>query len=169
MLKVFFRSLKISESMALENKREVWGLKLFVCGLRLLDGDYLIVVTDKNPEIAIKDYARRWEIETLFGCLKTRGFCFESTHLKDYERINKLLSLMAIAFCWAHLVGEWLHAQKPIIIKKHGRKAKSIFRYGYDYLRSIVLNLHENTKKFKEVLQFIHNLSLTPNCALLNK
>ena len=166
MLKIFFRELRVNESMVLKGKRKVWGLELFVCGLRLLDGDYLIVVTEKNPDTAIKDYARRWEIETLFGCLKTRGFCFESTHLTDYNRIDKLLFLMAIAFCWAHLVGEWLHTQKPIIIKKHGRKAKSIFRYGYDYLRNVVLNISENTERFKEVLQFIRNLSPTPNCAL---
>lgn len=165
MLRIFFRELRVNESMILNGKRNVWGLELFVCGVRLLDGDYLIIVTDKNPDIAIKDYARRWEIETLFGCLKTRGFCFESTHLTDYQRIDKLLSLMAITLCWAHLVGEWLHAQNPIIIKKHGRKAKSIFRYGYDYLRCILLNIVENTDSFKEVLQFVSNLSPTPNWA----
>ena len=42
--------------------------------------------------------ADRWQIETLFGCLKTRGFNFEDTHLTDPERLSKLLGLLALAF-----------------------------------------------------------------------
>jgi len=38
--------------------------------------------------------------------------------------------LLAIAFCRAHLLGEWLHEQKPIPIKSHHRPAIRIFRYG---------------------------------------
>jgi hypothetical protein len=49
--------------------------------MRLDDGELLVVVTDRKPQRAIADYASRWGIETLFGCLKTRGFCLESTHL----------------------------------------------------------------------------------------
>jgi hypothetical protein len=33
----------------------------------------------------------RWEIETLFGCLKGRGFNLEETRVVDYLRIKKLL------------------------------------------------------------------------------
>ena len=35
----------------------------------------------------------RWEIETLFGCLKTRGFDFECTHVVEPERVQKLVAL----------------------------------------------------------------------------
>lgn len=49
-----------------------------------------VVATSDSPETAIADYAKRWEIETLFGCLKRRGFCLESTHLSDTERLSKL-------------------------------------------------------------------------------
>jgi len=48
--------------------------------------------------------------------------------------------LLAIAFCWAHIVGEWLADLKPIKIKKHGRLAKSIFRLGFDKLRRVFTN-----------------------------
>src|SRR3954462_10150042 len=66
----------------------------------------------------LEQYANRWEIETLFGCLKTRGFCFEDTHLTAGERINKLVALLALAFTWAHLTGEWLTQHQPIRFKK---------------------------------------------------
>ena len=100
----------------------------------------MIVVAEREVASALEDYGRRWEVETLFGCLKTRGFCLEATHVTDAERLKKLLALLALAFCWAHMVGEWLSAQKPLPIKKHGRKAVSIFRHGLDHLRRILCN-----------------------------
>jgi hypothetical protein len=59
------------------------------------------------------------------------------------ERIDKLLALLAIAFAWAHKVGEWRHEQKAIGIKKHGRKAQSWFRYGLDSLRDALFNTNQ--------------------------
>ena len=29
----------------------------------------------------IEDYYQRWHIETLFGCLRSRGFDLEATHI----------------------------------------------------------------------------------------
>lgn len=63
---------------------------------------------------------------------------FEDTHMTQPDRIEKLLVLLTIAFCWAHKTGEWRHVQKAIKIKKHGRKGVSFFRYGFDLLRDVV-------------------------------
>ncbi|MBF0204857.1 MAG: transposase [Desulfamplus sp.] len=101
------------------------------------------------------DYKLRWEIETLFGCLKSRGFNFEATHITKLDRIEKLVAVLAIAFSWCHITGEWLHQQKPIKIKNHGRPAISIFRYGLDWLREIVLNLSENKRRYNQVLRLL--------------
>jgi hypothetical protein len=68
----------------------------------------------------LAEYARRWQIETLFGYLKPRGFGLEETHLKDSERLKKLLGLLAIAVCWSWLCGKRICQLKPIKIKKHG-------------------------------------------------
>jgi hypothetical protein len=133
----------------------VWGYWVYVAALRLEDGSLLVVATQSAPKTAIADYANRWGIETLFGIFKTRGFCLESTHLKDAERLSKLLALLTLALCWAMRTGDWLHQLKPLQLKKHGRKAKSIFRYGFDHLRSIVLNLQHKGDDFVEVLQFL--------------
>src|SRR5262245_6229338 len=46
-------------------------------------------------------------IESLFGALKSRGFNLEDTHLKDSERLSRLLALLALAFTWAFVVGLW--------------------------------------------------------------
>jgi hypothetical protein len=107
------------------------------------------------PKSAISDYAQRWGIETLFGMFKTRGFCLESTHLSNPERLSKLLAILSLALCWVFLTGEWLHQLKPLTIKKHGRRSKSIFHYGFDHLRNIVLNLDQKMNDFWIVLQFL--------------
>jgi len=114
-----------------------------------------VVVTSNSVETAIADYAKRWEIETLFGCLKRRGFELESTHFIDTVRLSKLLAVLTLALCWAHRTGEWLAQIKPLKFKKHGRKAKSVFRYGFDYLRQIMLNLCQRQAEFRNALVFL--------------
>jgi hypothetical protein len=108
--------------------------------MRLPRGEYVIVIAERAVSTALEDYAKRWEVETLFCCLKTHGFCLEATHVIDPERLKKLPALVALAFCRAHVTGEWLSAHKPLPLKKHGRKAVSIFRHGPDHLRRILCN-----------------------------
>ena len=139
-VEALFRGLKPTEERILWDTRDLMGETLYLSALKMPDGELLIVATDERSGFAIKKYGLRWEIETLFGCLKSKGFNFEDTHITKPERIEKLLVLLTIAFCWAHKTGEWKHEQKPIEIKKHGRKAVSYFRYGLDMLRDIILN-----------------------------
>lgn len=135
-----FRQCRVGQSQALGGARLLWGERWYVSGMRLPRGEYVIVVSERETRTALADYARRWEVETLFGCLKTRGFCLEATHVTEPERLKKLLALVALAFCWAHVVGEWLSAQRPLPLKEHGRKAVSLFRHGLDHLRRILCN-----------------------------
>lgn len=135
-----FRHGRLGHPLGLVGARLIWGARSPVSGMRLPKGEYLIVISERECESAIADYGRRWEVETLFGCLKSRGFCLEHTHVTDSDRLKKLLALLALAFCWAHVVGEWLSAQQPLKIKKHGRKARSLFRHGLDHLRRILCN-----------------------------
>jgi hypothetical protein len=135
-----FYDLKPGEQKILADKRKLWKQRVYLSGLRLVDGELLIVATDKLMVEPILTYGKRWEIECLFACLKSKGFNFEDTHITKLDRIEKLLALLTIAFCWAYKTGEWCNEQKKIKIKKHGRKAISYFRYGLDTLRDLVLN-----------------------------
>jgi hypothetical protein len=75
-------------------------------GLHLVGkAEYLLLLTNSDPEEAIHRYRRRWEIETLFGALKSRGSCLEATHLRAPGRIRKLIALLPVAFICAHLIG----------------------------------------------------------------
>ncbi len=152
-----FRSQRIGQPLVLARARPIWGLPLFVSGVRLASGEYVIVVAPRSTVTALGDYARRWEIETLFSCLKSRGFRLEETHLVHPERLKKLMALLAFAFCWAHIIGEWLTQHKPLKIKQHGRLAKSIFRHGFDHLRRILCNLMSRPQQvaFRQVTQLL--------------
>ena len=129
-------------------------------GLRTPEGEYVIVASSAESDAILRDYALRWKIETLFGCLKSRGFCLEETHITERERLEKLLALLTLAYCWAYLAGQWLARTVPIKIKKHGRLAKSIFRHGFDYLRRILCNQDCPIKRF-DFIRLCNLLSCT--------
>ena len=113
-----FQPLQPGQVRQLEGRRPIWGCFVFLVALRLEDGSLLIIATTDHPEQALEDYARRWEIETLFAALKKRGFRFEDTHLSEPERIGRLIALLAIAFAWAYHTGEVLSHEQPIPFKK---------------------------------------------------
>ena len=128
-------SLCVGETRLLSGRHWVWGRPVYVVATRLQptknsNDDFLIVITNYSPQQALSDYANRWGIETLFAALKTRGFCLESTHFTDTHRLSKLLALLAIAFVWAMKTGLWQHTLKPIPLKSHQRRAKSLFHLG---------------------------------------
>ncbi len=106
---------------------------------RLANGDLLVVATNTDPKTALANYRRRWDIETLFAACKSRGFNLEDTHLVHPERIAKLMAVLALAFAFAHATGQWRAKHRQIVIKTHTRRAQSIFRYGFDLLRRILL------------------------------
>ena len=153
--KNLFKDLKIGEYRVLRGKRLVNGQSVYVVGALLPDGQYLILVTDLSPETALEEYKKRWGIETVFQCLKGRGFNFEDTHMTFPDRIDKLIALLAIAFSWCHSTGEWSHSQQPIKIKKHGRKAVSLFRRGLDHIARILHNISELYHEFNKNLKIV--------------
>ena len=134
--------LKPGETIALKDKRRITqnyaAIKLYIAACRNAKGDLVIVVTNRFPEGALDLYKLRWEIESLFGCLKTRGFNFESTHITNLHKIDTMLSVLTIAFSWAYKIGEWKNEISPIKLKKHQRRSVSIFRYGLDFLRNVL-------------------------------
>ena len=76
-----------------------------------------------------------------FKAMKSSGFDIQKTHLTDIDRIEKLVLLIIISFVWCYKIGIYLHQHiKEITIKKHGRKAISIFKYGLQCSANWLLN-----------------------------
>lgn len=150
-----FRQLKSGEKHQIKEERDVYGRSLYLTGARSpLTGGLMIIASNQRVDDAVEIYLKRWQIETLFGCLKGRGFRFEDTHITDRVKIKKMMALLAIAFCWAHKTGEWRNAeQKAIPLKAHHRLAVSIFRYGLDFLREAILRIVQKSSLFKVCLR----------------
>jgi len=137
---------------------KILGYKLWVSGMKSAKG-YCVVVSNKDNYNSLEKYQLRWTIENMFGAFKTRGFNFEQTHIKELEKIKKLLTLVSIAYVWCVLVGLWVNESIKIRIATHGRKEKSIFRTGFDYLTTFIRKLLAydiyNPYEFKEVLNLL--------------
>ena len=145
-------------------KIKVFGLELFVSCLKYKKKgktEYLIVASKDYNKYAIEEYKVRWQIETMFGCLKSRGFNFEETHLTMPERVGKLMMLLGLGLCLAMKMGEiqvevWKNVKMKV--KKNRRYAKSLFRIGLDALQNLLFNYYK-PKKLIEFQMFIQLLS----------
>lgn len=119
------------------------GEYVYLAGSRIKNSDGVpelqILICFKRPEKGVDTYKRRWEIETAFRAMKSSGFNIEDTHLRDTERIARLLAMVCIALVWAYLVGEHKDENvKPIKTLKHGRKAKSLVKYGLEEISNVL-------------------------------
>jgi hypothetical protein len=152
---------RIKETTILNHAVVIWGELLYVSMCQKKGAkEPMIVVSNYKFEDPIGLYRKRWEIEVLFSCLKTRGFCMEDTHMTSPERIEKLLFVLAIAFCWSYKIGLTKHAEKPIPRKPHGRLSKSLFRVGLDWLRAIILFVDDKIEEFRKTFKCITNCML---------
>jgi len=139
----------LSERVKLTGNRavEVFGLESYVSVVKLKKGkksEYLIVASRQPSNQALAEYKLRWRIETMFGCLKSRGFELEETHLTNPRKISKLMLMLALALCLAMLMGEIQVEQLKRVslkLKNNGRYEKSLFRIGLDALQNILFNL----------------------------
>jgi len=102
--------------------------------------EFQIIASFNKPDQAQSEYKNRWQIESAFKALKFSGFNIEDTHLTDIDRLNKLFALVLVAFVWAYKAGIFLQSLIPVKIKKQGRKAQSIFKYGLNYIANILFS-----------------------------
>lgn len=132
----------------------IWGNLLYVSITQAKGAkEPMIVVSNKTFRNAVDLYQKRWEIETLFGCLKSRGFNLEDTHMTAPKKIEKLLFVLAIAFCWSYKIGVVKDAEKAIPKKTHGRRSKSLFRLGLDCFRLVILFIEKEIHEFQKILK----------------
>lgn len=139
-----FQGLKVGQRTCLPGIHYIKGQACYLSASRVKGRDgtpeLQVIVSFNRPDEAVETYRRRWEVETMFRAMKTAGFNIEDTHLTDLQRIEKLLLIVMIAFVWCYDVGEYVHRNiREITVKTHGRKAKSIFRYGLDIVTEFLI------------------------------
>jgi hypothetical protein len=115
----------------------LWGLPLYVGGKHLHDKAYLIVISNQAGDL-LSEYRQRWKIETLFQAMKGRGFDLESCRLSLPHRLSGWFGFLSLGLCWCLKVGHYLDEIDPLPMKKHGRRAVSVFQRGLRLLQSLL-------------------------------
>ena len=138
-----FNSLKVGQEKFYHKLFLHKGQYVYLAGSRINNSDGIpelqSLICFNRPEDGVATYKKRWEIETVFRAMKSSGFNIEDTHLRDRGRIARLLAIVCIALVWAYLVGEHKDIYiKPIRILKHGRRAKSLVKYGLEEISSVL-------------------------------
>lgn len=138
-------SLKPNQIYYSKRRKHILSNLCYITGLRHLDKqgkpDDVILVSNLKTDQALTYYRDRWQIECLFKGLKSSGFNLEDTHVTHLDRLERLLSLTMLAFVWCYNVGEFIHEHiKPIDVKKHGRRAVSVFVYGFRFISRWLIN-----------------------------
>lgn len=137
-----FGHLKKGRKQLLNSKIEVHGCLLFIASARNQEGELLTVVSNKFSKKALREYLKRWGIETLFGCLKKKGFQLEETHITDRKRLSALFFVLTIVTAWSIRTGVTMRNKGVVKRAKHGRKRTSYFQIGLRELRKALLFLN---------------------------
>lgn len=145
-----FQDLSVGQYRRLRARRTLYGQSVWLYGLRLPDGargEHRLLLVAGTVRRLLRLYRLRWGIEVLFAGLKSRGFDFETTHLRIKQRLSTLVGVLAIAYSLTHATGRYLCQHRPIRLKRHGRRARSVFRLGLDHLRHVLLQGLETRRR----------------------
>lgn len=154
-----FNTLKMNEYYSYPHIVKIGNQLCYLSGEKIIEKgkgkSFLIIISFNQPEEAKDYYAKRWQIETCFKAMKSSGFNIEKTHLKEIERVEKLVLLVMIAYLWCYKVGIHIDENiKKIKQKKHGRNAKSFVKYGLDYISQVLLNYNFRNDKI-DIVNFL--------------
>ena len=105
----------------------------------LTEEEALIVISDRRASKGrIAEYRLRWRVEATFQDGKSRGWDWESSHVRALDRVNRLLLVLFLLMWWlAHLAAACIHHGKRDRYDRADRREKGIFRIGRLYLFDI--------------------------------
>ena len=143
-----------------ENALLYGQVRLHIVCHRPTKGARLFLVTNRDDvHQVVTVYKQRWSIETAFGFLKSKGFDLETTRLTQPERMQRLMGVLSICLLWGLLVGDYLQQQKTTPIKKHGKRAISLFRRGLDHLQHLWANAEEKCEQLLTITRLLVSCS----------
>jgi len=155
---VLFHQLKLNLFVFYSKIVRVNNQLCYISGSKVMGKDgkpeLQVIISFNEPDESKSLYKQRWQIESAFKALKSSRFNIEDTHLTEMDSIEKLLSLVLIAFVWSYKIGLSLNALKPIPIKKYERKAYSFFKFGLNSLAKVI-NVN-NLTNFKNYWRTAH-------------
>jgi len=87
----------------------------------------------------IAEYRWRMRVEATFQDMKSRGWRWEQTLVRDRERLDRMLLVLFLCFWWLmHLAASCIHHGRRDRYDRHDRRDKGDLRLGRLYLLDIV-------------------------------
>ncbi len=87
----------------------------------------------------IAEYRWRMRVESTFQDMKSRGWQWEKTLVRDRERLDRMLLVLFLCFWWLmHLAASCVHHGRRDRYDRHDRRDKGHLRLGRLYLLDIV-------------------------------
>lgn len=109
--------------------REHFGKDLNLARIKAMS--MMICALCKVQRIAYTKLASAFDNEAVAG----------SSLRRIQERMANLFAIVMLAYVWCYLVGIYIHEKiKKIKVLNHGRRAKSLFKYGLEYIAQCLLN-----------------------------
>ena len=142
------------------NKR--YNLSAYRCSKT---AELLVVVHSSELKNPCYLYSYRWQIETMFKAFKSSGFNIENTRIADYERLETLLSVMAIAFVISYEIGDNEENKNPPKLKKHGYKPISTIKLGINLIKNWIFNKKRVLiNKLKQIAKKVDKYYVLDSC-----
>ncbi len=107
---------------------------------------YIYFISDMKDAKAIANhYLKRWKIECCFKHLKSNGFNIENINLKNDNKIELMMGVLAMVYLIAVTEGILSHKFKPIPFKKYKNGtiylSISIFRMGIAIIQNLFIEI----------------------------
>jgi hypothetical protein len=132
----------------------MYGHTVYFAGTPSKTGELVIVMTNQNLKIKqiLDKYRERWSIEELFRKLKSSGFHWENTHMKESSRLVSLLIILSFGLLIAYLMGQ---GDKIPWKKTLGCPLYSVFKKGLINFQFLVA--HSVTTAIQTVLNLLES------------
>jgi hypothetical protein len=86
----------------------------------------------------VQQYGWRMRVESTFQDMKSRGWQWESSHVRHLDRIERMLLVLFLALWWLmHLAASCVHSGRRSRYDRHDRRDKGMLHLGRLYLRDI--------------------------------
>lgn len=111
---------------------KAYGPVMVICCWAKGNKEPLYLVSNmKSAELACRYYEKRFRIETFFSDQKSRGFHIQKSHLKDPQRLSRLLMASCLAYIWTVYLGSLCEKDGwSSIIPRRKRRDLSLFQLG---------------------------------------
>jgi len=94
-----------------------------------------LATNQTSVRAAVRLYRRRMWIEEMFADLKKHGFDLQSSHLRAFQRLNRLTLIVCLLYLWLTAVARQVELTALTdLVDRHDRRDLSLFRLGWDFV-----------------------------------